>query len=137
MAAGKGVVICNSKEEALETLNEMLNNAAFGDAGNQVILEEFLKGEEASFIAVVAGNKILPLATSQDHKTIFENDTGPNTGGMGAYSPAPIVTESIHKQVMSEVMQRAADGLIQESSCLLYTSPSPRDKRQSRMPSSA
>ena len=116
LAAGKGVVICNSKEEALETLNEMLNNAAFGDAGNQVILEEFLKGEEASFIAVVAGNKILPLATSQDHKTIFENDTGPNTGGMGAYSPAPIVTESIHKQVMSEVMQRAADGLIQESS---------------------
>ena len=116
MAAGKGVVICNSKEEALKTLNEMLNNAAFGDAGNQVILEEFLNGEEASFIAVVAGNKILPLATSQDHKTIFENDVGPNTGGMGAYSPAPIVTESIHKQVMSEVMQRAADGLIQESS---------------------
>lgn len=116
LAAGKGVVICNTEEEALETLNEMLNNAAFGEAGNQVILEEFLKGEEASFIAVVAGNKILPLATSQDHKTIFENDIGPNTGGMGAYSPAPIVTKSVHEKVMLEVMQRAANGLIQESS---------------------
>lgn len=116
LAAGKGVVICNNQEEALNTLDEMLNQEIFGKAGNRVIFEEYLEGEEASFIAVVAGNKILPLATSQDHKTIYENDVGPNTGGMGAYSPAPVVTEKIHKRVMEEVMQRAADGLIQELS---------------------
>ena len=109
-------MLFRSQEEALNTLDEMLNQEIFGKAGNRVIFEEYLEGEEASFIAVVAGNKILPLATSQDHKTIYENDVGPNTGGMGAYSPAPVVTEKIHKRVMEEVMQRAADGLIQELS---------------------
>ena len=87
---------------------------AFGDAGNKVVIEEFLTGEEASFIAVVSGNSIIPLATSQDHKAVGDNDEGLNTGGMGAYSPAPIITDSLHQKVMEQVMLPTMTGLINE-----------------------
>ena len=98
LAAGKGVIICNDKEEALKALESIFMDQAFGDAGNKVVIEEFLEGEEASFIAVVSKDKIIPLATSQDHKAVGEGDVGLNTGGMGAYSPAPIVDERLHKK---------------------------------------
>ena len=88
-----------------------LNEGAFGAAGEQVVVEEFLTGEEASFIAMVDGNTVLPLATSQDHKARDDGDLGPNTGGMGAYSPAPVVTPEISQRIMAEVMQRAVDGM--------------------------
>lgn len=103
LAAGKGVVICATTDEAVETTRAMFDGR-FGRAGDTVVIEEFLEGEEASFIAMVDGSHVLPLATSQDHKRLRDADQGPNTGGMGAYSPAPVVTPVIHDRVMREVM---------------------------------
>jgi phosphoribosylamine--glycine ligase len=103
LAAGKGVVICDSTAEAIATAEAMFAGR-FGPAGDTVVVEEFLEGEEASFIAMVDGAHVLPLATSQDHKRLGDGDAGPNTGGMGAYSPAPVVTAAIHERVMHEVM---------------------------------
>ena len=116
LAAGKGVIICNDKEEALKALESIFKDQAFGDAGSRVVIEEFLEGEEASFIAVVSKDKIIPLATSQDHKAVGEGDVGLNTGGMGAYSPAPIVDERLHKKIITEVMLPTMEGLISEGS---------------------
>ena len=116
LAAGKGVIICQNSEEAIKALDSIFNDKAFGTAGNQVVIEEFLEGEEASFIAVVSKDKIIPLATSQDHKAVGDGDVGLNTGGMGAYSPAPIVTEEIHKKILNEVMYPTMNGLINEGS---------------------
>jgi phosphoribosylamine--glycine ligase len=111
LAAGKGVVICATTEEAVESTQAMFDGQ-FGAAGNTVVIEEFLEGEEASFIAIVSGKDILPLATSQDHKRRDDGDRGPNTGGMGAYSPAPVVTDQMHERIMREVMRPTAEGLI-------------------------
>jgi len=104
LAAGKGVIVCATEEEATNALKEILQNRTFGDAGEKVVIEECLNGEEASFIAITDGETVLPLPSSQDHKQIYENDKGPNTGGMGAYSPAPIVDAFMHKKIMDEVM---------------------------------
>ena len=103
LAAGKGVVICATAAEAVETTRAMFDGR-YGVAGERVVIEEFLEGEEASFIAVVDGSHVLPLATSQDHKRLGDGDAGPNTGGMGAYSPAPVVTPAVHERAMHEVM---------------------------------
>ncbi len=114
LAAGKGVIICENKENAIEALDSIFNDKAFGEAGNRVVIEEFLEGEEASFIAVVSENKIIPLVTSQDHKAVGDGDVGLNTGGMGAYSPAPIVTEEMQKKILEKVMYPTMSGLINE-----------------------
>lgn len=104
LAAGKGVIVAASIAEAREAVDLIMADKAFGEAGNKVVVEEFLAGEEASFIAFTDGKTVLPLPTSQDHKAVFDGDKGPNTGGMGAYSPAPVVTEDLHRQVMEEIM---------------------------------
>jgi phosphoribosylamine---glycine ligase len=114
LAAGKGVIIAQTREEAIETVTDMLSGNAFGNAGSRVVIEEFLRGEEASFLAFTDGKNIIPLASAQDHKAIFDGDKGPNTGGMGAYSPAPVVTPAIHEKVMQEVMRRTVDGMAAE-----------------------
>ena len=114
LAAGKGVIICENKESAIEALNSIFNDKAFGKAGNRVVIEEFLEGEEASFIAVVSKDKIIPLVTSQDHKAVGDGDVGLNTGGMGAYSPAPIVTVEMQKKILEKVMYPTMKGLINE-----------------------
>lgn len=111
LAAGKGVIIADSQTEAEQALRDMLQEARFGSAGHRVVIEEFLTGEEASFIAIVDGDVIVPLATSQDHKTRDDGDKGPNTGGMGAYSPAPVVTAELHQRIMDEVMTTTVKGL--------------------------
>ena len=111
LAAGKGVIVAQSLPEAEDAVRGMLNEGTFGAAGEQIVVEEFLTGEEASFIAIVDGNTILPLATSQDHKARDNGDLGPNTGGMGAYSPAPVVTPQISQRIMVEVMQPVVDGM--------------------------
>ena len=116
LAAGKGVIICNTKNEAVGALENIFKDQAFGDAGTSVVIEDFLEGEEASFIAVVSKDKIIPLATSQDHKAVGEGDIGLNTGGMGAYSPAPVVDENIHQKIIDEVMTPTMHGLISEGS---------------------
>ena len=116
LAAGKGVIICQTENEALEALVSIFKDQAFGDAGTSVVIEDFLIGEEASFIAVVSKNKIIPLATSQDHKAVGDGDVGLNTGGMGAYSPAPIVDEKMHQKIIDEVMKPTMQGLIAEGS---------------------
>ena len=116
LAAGKGVIICANKDEALLALNSIFKDQAFGEAGSRVVIEDFLEGEEASFIAVVSKDKIVPLATSQDHKAVGEGDVGLNTGGMGAYSPAPIVDEYIHQKIIDQVMRPTMAGLISEGS---------------------
>jgi phosphoribosylamine--glycine ligase len=113
LAAGKGVIICESTEDAVRTAEGMFTGS-FGAAGNTIVIEEFLQGEEASFIAIVDGTHILPMASSQDHKRIFDHDQGPNTGGMGAYSPAPVVTPEIHARIMREVMEPTVRGLASE-----------------------
>ena len=113
LAAGKGVIICATTEEAVASTQAMFDGQ-FGAAGNTVVIEEFLEGEEASFIAIVSGKDILPLATSQDHKRRDDGDRGPNTGGMGAYSPAPVVTDEMHARIMREVMRPTAEGLISD-----------------------
>jgi phosphoribosylamine--glycine ligase len=114
LAAGKGVIIAQNFVEAEATVHDMLGGNAFGAAGSRVVIEEFLRGEEASFLALTDGQKIVPLASAQDHKAIFDGDLGPNTGGMGAYSPAPVVTEEIHQIAMEQVMRRAVDGMAAE-----------------------
>ena len=114
LAAGKGVIICENKESAIEALNSIFKDKAFGKAGNRVVIEEFLEGEEASFIAVVSKDKIIPLVTSQDHKAVGDGDVGLNTGGMGAYSPAPIVNEEMQKKILEKVMYPTMNGLINE-----------------------
>ena len=116
LAAGKGVIICNNKEEAVEALSSIFKDQAFGEAGSRVVIEDFLEGEEASFIAVVSKDKIVSLATSQDHKAVGDGDVGLNTGGMGAYSPAPIVDERMHHKILNEVMKPTINGLIAEGS---------------------
>lgn len=111
LAAGKGVIVAHSLEEAEAAASAMLDQGAFGEAGSSIVVEQFLQGEEASFIAMVAGDAILPLATSQDHKARDDGDRGPNTGGMGAYSPAPVVTPAMHDRIMREVMEPTVRGL--------------------------
>ena len=111
LAAGKGVIIAPTREEAEAALNRVLRQRQFGEAGAKVVIEEFLVGEEASFIAVVDGTRVVPLASSQDHKTRDDGDRGPNTGGMGAYSPAPVVTREVHDRVMREIMLPTVRGL--------------------------
>ena len=112
LAAGKGVVVAMTVEEAEAAIIDMLEDAAFGDAGARVVIEEFLDGEEASFISMVDGAYALPMATSQDHKRVGDGDTGPNTGGMGAYSPAPVVTPEVHARVMREIVEPTVQGMI-------------------------
>lgn len=114
LAAGKGVIIANSQEEAFAAIDDMLAGNKFGDAGHRVVVEEFLVGEEASFIVMVDGKNILPLATSQDHKARDNGDTGPNTGGMGAYSPAAVVTDEMHNKIMQQVIIPTVEGMAAE-----------------------
>ncbi len=114
LAAGKGVIIAHTEEEAIAAVQDMLAGNAFGDAGHRVVIEAFVQGEEASFICMVDGEHILPLATSQDHKARDDGDLGPNTGGMGAYSPAPVVTPEIHQRIMDEVIIPTVRGMAQE-----------------------
>ena len=112
LAAGKGVIVAMTAQEAEDAVTDMLSGNAFGDAGARVVIEEFLEGEEASFISMVDGVTALPMATSQDHKRVGDGDTGPNTGGMGAYSPAPVVTPEVHARVMREVVNPTVQGMI-------------------------
>ncbi|MEZ7861429.1 MAG: phosphoribosylamine--glycine ligase [Aeromonadaceae bacterium] len=119
LAAGKGVIVAMTLAEAEEAVRDMLSGNAFGDAGSRVVIEEFLDGEEASFIVMVDGQNVLPMATSQDHKRVGDGDTGPNTGGMGAYSPAPVVTPEIHQRVMERIIMPTVRGMAAEGN--VYT----------------
>jgi phosphoribosylamine--glycine ligase len=114
LAAGKGVVVARTEEEAISAVDSILLEGAFGEAGSQVVIEEFLEGEEASFLAFTDGKTILPLASAQDHKPIFDGDQGPNTGGMGAYSPAPVVTAELHERIVETVLRPIIDGMASE-----------------------
>jgi phosphoribosylamine--glycine ligase len=114
LASGKGAVICKTEKEALDALDAMIKGKVFGDAGERVIIEEFLEGEEASFLAFTDGETVLPLEPSQDHKALLDNDQGPNTGGMGAYSPAPVVTPVVHSRIMEEIMIPTVKALNEE-----------------------
>ncbi|EEO03376.1 phosphoribosylamine--glycine ligase [Vibrio albensis VL426] len=114
LAAGKGVIVAMTLQEAEDAIQDMLAGNAFGSAGSRVVVEEFLDGEEASFIVMVDGENVLPMATSQDHKRVGDADTGPNTGGMGAYSPAPVVTQDVHDRVMREVIYPTVRGMAAE-----------------------
>ena len=114
LAAGKGVIVAETLAQAKEAVTDMLSGNAFGEAGCRVVIEEFLAGEEASFIVMVDGKNIVPFATSQDHKRVGNGDTGPNTGGMGAYSPAPVVTPEIHERIMNEVIIPTVEGMAKE-----------------------
>ena len=114
LAAGKGVIVAETLEQAEEAVRDMLSGNAFGDAGCRVVIEEFLTGEEASFIVIADGKFALPMATSQDHKRVGDGDTGPNTGGMGAYSPAPVVTDTVYQRVMDEVIMPTIRGMAAE-----------------------
>ncbi|WP_305810837.1 phosphoribosylamine--glycine ligase [Photobacterium leiognathi] len=114
LAAGKGVIVAMTEQEAEDAVRDMLAGNAFGEAGHRVVIEEFLDGEEASFIVMVDGKNVLPMATSQDHKRVGNGDTGPNTGGMGAYSPAPVVTQEIHDRVMKDVIYPTVEGMAAE-----------------------
>jgi phosphoribosylamine--glycine ligase len=114
LAAGKGVVVAHDGATAEQAARNMLEEHEFGVAGHEIVIEEFLRGEEASFIALVAGRHILPLASSQDHKTRDDGDRGPNTGGMGAYSPAPVITPAVHERIMRQIMRPTVDGLAAE-----------------------
>lgn len=111
LAAGKGVIVAMTLAEAEAAVRDMLSGNAFGDAGARVVIEEFLAGEEASFICMVDGRHALPMATSQDHKRVGDGDTGPNTGGMGAYSPAPVVTPEVHARILREVIEPTVQGM--------------------------
>ncbi len=114
LAAGKGVIITEEMATARETVREMLSGNRFGEAGHRVVIEEFLQGEEASFIVMVDGRNILPMATSQDHKARDNGDSGPNTGGMGAYSPAPVVTPEMHERILEQVIRPTVEGMAAE-----------------------
>src|SRR6478609_9294130 len=114
LAAGKGVIVAMTLAEAEAAITDMLAGNAFGAAGARVVIEEFLAGEEASFISIVDGTNALPMATSQDHKRVGDGDTGPNTGGMGAYSPAPVVTQEVHNRIMREVVEPTVRGMIED-----------------------
>jgi phosphoribosylamine--glycine ligase len=119
LAAGKGVIVAMTLSEAEDAVRDMLAGNAFGEAGSRVVIEEFLDGEEASFIVMVDGKNVLPMATSQDHKRVGNADSGPNTGGMGAYSPAPVVTAAVHQRVMDEVIWPTVKGMAAEGN--VYT----------------
>ncbi|NMP29891.1 phosphoribosylamine--glycine ligase [Rahnella sp. SAP-1] len=119
LAAGKGVIVAMTQAEAEAAVTDMLAGNAFGDAGHRIVIEEFLDGEEASFIVMVDGENVVPMATSQDHKRVGDGDTGPNTGGMGAYSPAPVVTDEIHQRVMDQVIWPTVRGMAAEGN--VYT----------------
>lgn len=114
LAAGKGVIVAETLQQAKEAVTDMLSGNAFGDAGCRVVIEEFLSGEEASFIVMVDGEHVLPMATSQDHKRIHDGDKGPNTGGMGAYSPAPVVDDTVRQRIMDEVILPTVQGMAAE-----------------------
>ncbi|MGK0498665.1 MAG: phosphoribosylamine--glycine ligase [Oceanicoccus sp.] len=114
LAAGKGVIVAITEQEAADAIEDMLAGNAFGEAGHRVVIEEFLEGEEASFIVMVDGKNILPMATSQDHKRAGDGDSGPNTGGMGAYSPAPVVTDEIYRCIMTQVIEPTVAGMAAE-----------------------
>lgn len=114
LAAGKGVILAETEDDAIKAVRDMLAGNAFGNAGHRVVIEEFLQGEEASFICMVDGTHILPLATSQDHKARDNGDKGPNTGGMGAYSPAPVITAKIHARIMAEIIEPTVRGMAAE-----------------------
>ena len=114
LAAGKGVIIAHSLQEANTAVEQMLAEDRFGDAGHRIVVEDFLPGEEASFIAIVGGGAIVPLATSQDHKARDDGDRGPNTGGMGAYSPAPVVDDAMHARIMAQIIEPTVRGMAQE-----------------------
>lgn len=114
LAAGKGVILAQTEQEAIEAVNDMLAGNAFGEAGHRVVIEEFLVGEEASFIVIANEKQALPMASSQDHKARDNGDTGPNTGGMGAYSPAPVVTPEMHQTIMDTIIQPTLDGMIKD-----------------------
>ncbi len=111
LAAGKGVIVANTEQQAIDAVEDMLSGNGFGEAGHRVVIEEFLDGEEASFIVIADGENALPMATSQDHKARDNGDNGPNTGGMGAYSPAPVVTDEMHKKVMDEIINPTLKGM--------------------------
>jgi phosphoribosylamine--glycine ligase len=119
LAAGKGVILADTEAEAIAAVEDMLAGNKFGDAGARVVIEEFLEGEEASFIVMADGEHILPMATSQDHKARDNGDTGPNTGGMGAYTPAPVVTRKIHDRIMADVIRPTIEGMAKDG--LPYT----------------
>jgi len=123
LAAGKGVIVAQTEAEAIAAVEDILCEGAFGAAGSRVVIEEFLEGEEASFLAFTDGKIIVPLASSQDHKAALDGDAGPNTGGMGAYSPAPVVTEDIHQQIIERVLRPTIAGMASEGcaySSILY-----------------
>lgn len=134
LAAGKGVIVAMTLEEAEDAIKDMLAGNAFGEAGSRVVIEEFLDGEEASFIVMVDGENVLPMATSQDHKRVGDKDTGPNTGGMGAYSPAPVVTQEIHNRIMEEVstLLFAVWHLKATHTQVSYTQANDRQRRHSK-----
>lgn len=114
LAAGKGVIIAQSVDQAIQAIKDILDNSAFGEAGSRLVIEEFLQGDEASFIVIANGTQVLPLATSQDHKARDDGDEGPNTGGMGAYSPAPVITAHLHDQIMNDIIHPTLAGLEKE-----------------------
>jgi phosphoribosylamine--glycine ligase len=114
LAAGKGVMVAQSVQEAIDAIDVIMKDKVFGEAGNRVVVEDFMDGEEASFLAFTDGKTILPLPTSQDHKPIYDDDKGPNTGGMGAYSPAPVVTPALEKQIMNKIMVPSVKGMAKE-----------------------
>ncbi len=114
LAAGKGVIVCKTIEEAIQSVDRIMVEKLFGEAGNRVVVEEYLIGEEASYIAFTDGKAILPMASSQDHKPIFDGDQGPNTGGMGAYSPAPVVTDEVNEKIIEKVLRPIIYGMGEE-----------------------
>jgi phosphoribosylamine--glycine ligase len=116
LAAGKGVTVAFNTDQAIEAVNQSLESKTFGEAGSKIVVEEYLEGEEASFIVLTDGNTVIPFASSQDHKARDEGDLGPNTGGMGAYSPAPVVTRPIHEKILKEVIHPTVEGLKSEGS---------------------
>jgi phosphoribosylamine--glycine ligase len=123
LAAGKGVIVAQTEAEAIAAVEDILCDGAFGSAGSRVVIEEFLEGEEASFLAFTDGERIVPLASSQDHKAAYDGDTGPNTGGMGAYSPAPVVSQKIHDKIIEQVLKPTIAGMAAEGrsySSILY-----------------
>jgi phosphoribosylamine--glycine ligase len=111
LAAGKGVMVCQTQDEALQAVHRLMHDGVFGKAGARVLLEEFLDGEEASFHVLVDGERIVPLASSQDHKRLCDHDQGPNTGGMGAYAPAPVITDALHARIMAEIIEPTVRGM--------------------------